>query len=150
MKKIKLILGISIGVLLFAMISFMISIPIVNNTIAKKTAQSVKEIELPNKTEYIETFAKAGKLVGNGNGMQYLGGILIKSELPLSELQAYYSRYSETESECIVEKQTGKELSFIEHGTVSLHTDISGDLYYIVYSWGNSNSIYRDLDLRGH
>ncbi len=150
MKKFKLIFGIGIGIFIVAILGFVISIPIVNDRIADKTAESVKKIELPANTEYIEMFSKAGKLIGNGNGMQYLGGILIKSELSLEDLQSYYSQYAKNEWTCIVEKQTKQNLSFVEHEIVSLNADINGDSYYIVYSWGDEDSIYRELDLRGH
>lgn len=150
MKKINLVLGIVIGIFIFAIVGLTVFIPIFNDNTAKKTAQNVKEIALPTNTECVETFSKAGKLVGNGNGMQYLGGILIKSELSLQELQSYYSQYTKNEYECIVEQQTDKNISFIEHGTVSLHTDINSESYYIVYSWGDSNSVFSVLDLRGH
>ena len=82
--------------------------------------------------------------------MQYIGGILIKSELSLQELKSYYSQYTTNDWECIVEKQTDKQISFIEHGTISFHSDINGDNYYVVYSWGSTNSIFSELDLRGH
>lgn len=133
-----------------AILGFMISVPIVNDSIANKTAKSVREIELPNDTEYIESFSKAGKLTGNGNGMQYLGGILIKSELSLEELQSYYSQYAKNDWEFMVEHQTDSRIAFIEHGTVSLNSDINGDNYYIVYSWGSNDSIYSEFDIRGH
>lgn len=150
MKKFKIICVITVSVLIFSILGFMISIPIVNNDIANKTATSIKEIELPNNTQYIETFSEAGKLIGNGNGMQYIGGILIKSELSLQDLQLYYSQYAKNDWECIVEKQTNKNISFIEHEKVSFNSDINGDTYYVVYSWGDNDSIYSELDLRGH
>ena len=139
-----------VSVTIVAVFCFVVSIPIVNDFIANKTAKSIKVIELPDNTQYIETFSKAGKLIGSGNGMQYLGGILVKSELPLQDLQTYYSQYAKNDWECIVENQTDKNISFVEHGTVSLNTDISGDTYYVVYSWGDNDSIYSELDLRGH
>lgn len=149
-KKVKLICTIVVSVLFISIAGFMLSIPVINDCVANKTAKYVERIELPNNTHYIETFAKAGKLIGNGNGMQYIGGILIKSELSLQELKSYYSQYATNDWECIVEKQTDKQISFIEHGTISFNSDINGDNYYVVYSWGSTNSIFSELDLRGH
>ena len=149
-KKVKLICTIVVSVLFISIAGFMLSIPVVNDCVANKTAKYVERIELPNNTHYIETFAKAGKLIGNGHGMQYIGGILIKSELSLQELKSYYSQYATNDWECIVEKQTDKQISFIEHGTISFNSDINGDNYYVVYSWGSTNSIFSELDLRGH
>lgn len=149
-KKVKLICTIVVSVLFISIAGFMLSVPVVNDCVANKTAKYVERIELPNNTHYIETFAKAGKLIGNGNGMQYIGGILIKSELSLQELKSYYSQYATNDWECIVEKQTDKQISFIEHGTISFNSDINGDNYYVVYSWRSTNSIFSELDLRGH
>ena len=149
-KNVKLICTIIVRVLFVFILGFMLSIPVVNDSVANKTAKHVEKIELPSNTQYIETFSKAGKLIGNGNGMQYIGGILIKSGLSLQELQSYYSQYATNDWECIVEKQTDKQMAFIDHGTISFNSDINDDNYYVVYSLGNANSIFSELDLRGH
>lgn len=81
MRKIatkRKIIGIALIAMLFlGVVVFAVSIPIVNNAVAHKTAQHIEEIPLPPNTESVETFSAAGKLVGNGNGMQYLGGLVI-------------------------------------------------------------------------
>ena len=83
MKKILKILCV---IAIIAVILFVISIPIVNDMSAAKVEWDLKKLPLPEQTEFIESTSKAGKLVGNGNGMQYFGAILIKSELTLDEL----------------------------------------------------------------
>ena len=89
MKKLKLV-GILAAVVL---IGGSLSIPLINNHIAYKVEKALCEIPLPEETELIESLSQAGKLTGNGNGMQYFGAILIRSELSLEELDAYYSDY---------------------------------------------------------
>ena len=84
MKKL-LITIILIVVIIF--LSVLVAAPIVNDNIAKKTANKLVDLPLPSNTEFIETVHIAGKLVGNGNGMQYFGAILIKSGLSLEELK---------------------------------------------------------------
>lgn len=150
MKKAVFIMAVIMAVMAAALALFALSIPIVNDRVAVKTAESVKNIELPDNTEYIETFSEAAKLVGNGNGMQYLGGILIKSGLSLDELQRYYAQFAENEWEYIVERQTGQEIGFVEHGSVRLSAEIEDDTYFIVYSWGSNDSVFSILDIRGH
>ena len=136
---------------ILVLLGIMISIPLVNDHVAKNTAKVIEKIELPEHTEYMESFWKAGKLVGNGNGMQYLGGILIKSELSIDELRTYYTRYANEEWECIVEEQAGTGIQLIEHGNLSLDTNVMGDGYYIVYSWGHNDFVFfSEFDLRGH
>ena len=129
---------------------FLVSIPIINDGIAKKIADKIKDTDIPDTSEYVESFSTAGKLVGNGNGMQYFGGILIKSELSLEELKIYYSQFAQNEWEYIVENQTGRNVKVIEHEILTLSTDIEGDNYFIVYSWGDNDTVIDELDIRGH
>lgn len=79
----KKVVGILAAVVL---IGGSLSIPLINNLIAYKVENALCEIPLPEKTELIESLSQAGNLTGNGNGMQYFGAILIRSELSLEEL----------------------------------------------------------------
>ena len=135
---------------LVAVLSFMIIIPQMNDNIAKKVAEDIQSVPLPENTTYIESKSLAGKLVGNGNGMQYLGVILIQSGLELDALQAYYSNYTDNEWTYIVEPQWGNNINVIEHGHLDFDSDINGDGYFIVYSWGDTDSIIAGFDIRGH
>ena len=128
----------------------MISIPIVNNYSAAKISRELCELPLPKQTKLIDSVSKAGKLVGNGNGMQFFGAILIKSELTFEELRYYYGTYQENELECIVEKQEGKSIDLIEHETLQFSEKMDSSGYYIVYSWGDGISLFEELDIRGH
>ena len=133
-----------------AFLSVLTVAPVVNDHIAKKTAEELADLPLPDSTEYIEMVYQAGKLVGNGNGMQYFGAVLIKSALSLDELKEYYSKYAENEWECVVENQIDKNIKIIEHTELTFRTDIEGDDYYIVYSWGDNNTVFHEFDIRGH
>ena len=146
MKKLKLV-GILVAVVL---IGGVISISFINNNIAYKEEKELCETPLPEKTELIESISRAGKLTGNGNGMQYFGAILIRSDLSLEELDAYYSGYRSNEWECLVETQEGQSIEGIDHGTLQFAEEIKDRGYYIVYSWGSGNSLLDELDIRGH
>ena len=147
MKK-MLVAMLTVAVLMVC--GFIIAIPIVNDNVAEKTAKELVKIPMPEGTEYIESKSRAGKLVGNGNGMQYFGAILIQSELSLEELQEYYSDYADSEWECIVERQTDNEISVLEHGSLEFESEITGDKFFVVYSWGSNDSIFNEFDIRGH
>lgn len=147
MKKV-LVITVLIVVIIFLFV--LIATPIVNDSIAEKTANELVDLPLPNSTEFIESIYKAGKLVGNGNGMQYFGAILIKSELSLDELKEYYLEFADSEWKNIVENQINTNIEIIEHTKLTFKTDIKGSNYYIVYSWGNNNTIFHELDIRGH
>ena len=146
MKKIKVV-GILAAVVL---IGSVISIPLINNHTAYKVEKALCEIPLPEETELIESLSQAGKLTGNGNGMQYFGAILIRSELSLEELDAYYSDYRSNEWEYLVETQEGQPIEVIDHRTLQFTEEIKDSGYYIVYSLGSGNSLLEELDIRGH
>ena len=124
--------------------------PIINDYAAKRVADELSRIPLPEKTELIEVKSAAGMLTGNGNGMQYFGAILIRSELSLERLNTYYSGYAKDNWSCAVQKQEGEAILLIEHGSLDFETEISSDDYYMVYSWGSNDTIFSELDLRGH
>ena len=147
MKKIPVIIG---GILLLLFFGILFAIPVSNDYAAKKTAERAADIPLPEQTEYIESVYLAGKLTGNGNGMQYFGAILVKSDLPVDELAAYYRNFNDDNQEYHVERQIDQEIQVIEHGALLFETNIRGDNYYIVYSWGDNNDFAREIDLRGH
>ena len=145
-KKLKLV-GILVAVVL---IGGVISISFINNNIAYKVEKELCETPLPEKTELIESISRAGKLTGNGNGMQYFGAILIQSELSLKELDDYYSNHRSNEWEYLVEIQEGQSIDVIDHETLNFGKEINDAGYYIVYSWESVNSLLKELDIRGH
>ena len=133
MKKLKLV-GMLTAVVL---IGGVIAVPLINNHTAYKVEKKLCETPLPEKTELIESISRAGKLTGNGNGMQYFGAILIRSDLSLEELDAYYSGYRSNEWECLVKIQEGQSIEVIDHETLQFSEEIKDSGYYILYSWGN-------------
>ena len=146
MKRLKVV-GMLVAVVL---IGGVISVPLINNYTAYKVEKALCEIPLPEETELIESLSQAGKLTGNGNGMQYFGAILIRSELSLEELETYYSDYRSNEWEYLVEIQEGQSIEVIEHKSLQFSEEIEDSGYYIVYSWGNGDSLLQELDMRGH
>jgi len=152
-RVIKKFLKIIILICIITPLLLIVSIPVVNNFIAWSIKKELKDTPLPANTEICETVSKAGKLTGNGNGMQFLGAILIKTQLSLGELNEYYSQYRDSEWSYVVKPQDGAEITVIDRGDLSFSSmykvsDFDG--YYIIYSWGNSNYPLSDLDIRGH
>lgn len=150
-KKVGKIIFVTFIILFTVLILFFISCPIVNDLSAKRAMKSIEDIPLPDNTRAVAKFSRAGKLVGNGNGMQFLGAVLLESELPLEELDQYYSTYRETQWDYIVEAQKTQNIDIIEHGYASFETDMSNEKnYYIVFSWGKGISPFQDFDIRGN
>ena len=146
MKRLKVV-GVLAAVVLIVGV---ISIPFINNHSAYIVEKVLCEIPLPEEAELIESLSQAGKLTGNGNGMQYFGAILVRSDLSLEELDAYYSDYRSNEWEYLVETQERQPIEVIDHGTLQFTEEIKDSGYYIVYSWGSGNSPLEELDIRGH
>lgn len=139
---------IPVAIVIFLLIGLAVSVPLVNDFSAKNVKKSLVEIALPDDTQMVESISKAGKLVGNGNGMQYFGAILIKSEKTLDELFDYYSQKL---AGVVVKEQKSQIIECVEHAQLSFTTNITDtDKYYIVYLFGNGISPFSELDIRGH
>ena len=150
-KKILKVLSVLIFVIPILLIAGLYMIcPIINDRVARMTARDIIELPLPEDTELVESKSEAGKLAGNGNGMQYFGAILIKSGSSLDELSEYYGAYADNEWTYCVANQESSVIQQIEHPTVSFDTEINENGYYIVYSWGSYSGIASEFDLRGH
>ncbi len=145
---------ISIIIVCLILVMLIIGIPAGNDLIASRVSRSLRNTPLPNDTEIIDYTSKAGKLVGNGNGMQYFGAILIKSKLTLEALEIYYTQYRDNDWSFLVMKQESSQIELIEHGDLgfgSLKDTVDFSDYYVIYSWGsNNNNSLLNFDLRGH
>lgn len=139
-----------IAIFVLICITFIATIPVVNDLHAKNVEKLLKNIPCPEKTEIIESFSIAGKVAGNGNGMQYFGCVLLKSELNLDSLNHYFTSHAESGMDIFVSVQKGSSISQVENCSVNFVSDVSGDGYFIVYAFGDTVPVYSQLDLRGH
>ena len=146
MSKAKKILLITAAVLFLLPIAVNIFVMAVNDAYAVMAEKKLKQLPLPEDTVYVESFSKAGKLAGNGNGMQYLGVMLITSELTLQQLEEYYSQYDD----CYVWAQDTARIEHL-HGRLSFRTDPVPENAYMVELWGDEPAwFFVDFDIRGH
>ena len=143
MKKAAIVLCIIFAVLLL----LFLLCPLLNNAFAEKTADTLEAIPLPETTEVTEKISRAGKLTGNGNGMQYFGALLLRSELTLEELQAYYTGVG---ADCTVTAQETQQIEAIENTEVLLSTDVTAGGFYLVYTWRQTGFPLALFDLRGN
>lgn len=148
--------GKALKTIFYALLTFFclcaISIPVVNNLTARGVENYLKKLPLPPETELAASVSRADKFTGNGNGMQYFGAILLRSELTLDELEAFYVQYRRTEWECNLVSQRAPGLDFLEYYEelrFSQYDDEPGN-YYIVFSWGDGTELFVSWDLRGH
>lgn len=109
--------------------------------------------KLPNNTNIVDSISVAGKLTGNGNGMQYFGAILLKTDLSKEELEEHYNQYRNDKYSFLVSKQNTNKVEMIEHGSYKFekYNENDKEKYFIIYSWGSpKNDFLMELDLRGH
>ena len=157
-NRLRSIIRVTMVFIAVILLFFSVGIPIINNAIALGIEGDLKRIPLPADTTVVESTSVAGKLTGNGNGMQYFGAVLLKSERSLDELYDHYRPYRQGLDDCLIELQTDATIrprGEVMHGASSLsfRTDVQGGGYYILYTWGSASDWARDLldtDLRGH
>lgn len=146
----KKFLIVTIFIVVISISWFGVVIPLANNHYAKQVEKELRETPLPERTEIIDSVSLAGKLVGNGNGVQYFGAILLKSKLSLNDLEDYYSVYQKNEWSYVVEPQENQSITVVEHSKISFSEMVDDEAYYIVYSWGDGPDLLEELDFRGH
>ncbi len=122
---------------------------IINDLTAKSLLNKLMEVKLPNKTKLIDTAYNAGKVLGNGNGMQYYGAILIESDLKYDNLKAYYSKYQKEKLKFEVVKHSENPYNFYSEN-LKFKDYNKNKKYYIIYYQGNGIPVFKDLDIRGH
>ncbi len=144
------ILYIFITLIILLLIGLPIATYYVNNYYAYRVEKTLVNTPLPENTILIESTNKAGKLEGNGNGMQYYGAILIQSDLELDELDEYYSNYRNNDWEYIVEVQDSPLAKGVSHSDIYFSNYTEDGNYYIVYSWGSGDEFFSIIDIRGN
>lgn len=127
---------------------FAVSVPVVNDATARDVEAELVRLPLPVGAERIDSIAQAGKLVGNGNGMQYLGALLIRSDQSLEQLRSFYHAYDDPAVDVI--STTGTEIGEF-HGASGFLARPGEAGTFVVYAWGHGPGwLYEDFDLRGH
>ena len=126
-----------------------------NNRIAEGLQKQLVDCMLPPNTELVDSAAVAGRLQGNGNGMQYFGVALIHSNLDEGPLRTWYEAQLPNEEYIWV---TRRESELFDSST-RLFKDFEDDSHYWFVMLSRYNPIgkdatlldgLRDIDIRGH
>lgn len=161
MKKLLIIglcLLLAAVLLIGSVVALYIGMVITNDVIAANVERELLKMPLPGDTILMDSVSIAGKLVGNGNGMQYMGSILVISHLSEEEL---YDYYSEAFDYVEVRKQETQKIDFINSQDYSfeLFGDPNHHDHYSVTCWGSPEdvgiggflaTVLLNFDLRGH
>lgn len=157
MKAIKRVFIILLIVIFVLPIVFYVGVVVANNHLADRIEKDLIAYELPKNTQLIDSISIAGKLTGNGNGMQYMGSVLVVSDLSEEELKTHYSSCFEYVE---VRKQQTEQIDFINSNNYSFTDFVKSDekQYYSITCWdidrqeiyGEFISELLDVDIRGH
>ena len=126
-----------------------------NNRIAEDLRKQVAGCMLPLGTELVDSAAVAGKMEGNGNGMQYYGAALIHSDLDEGPLRTWYEAQLPKEEYIWLTRQESE----LFDSSTRLFKDYEDDGHYWFVMLSRYNPIgkdatlldgLRDIDIRGH
>jgi hypothetical protein len=163
-KRTKVVL-ISIPIIIImAIVSPFIIAPLLNDFALHNFSKQLYNYPLPLHTKILEKHDACGKLNGNGNGMDFMATMLVKSDLTSNELNDYYSKatfnYAKNEStmskdkiafEIVKPTSPNLESDYLEHQGIffdRLKNINSYSNYYIVILYDGGYSA--DFDIRGH
>jgi hypothetical protein len=147
-KKKKTAIIIIITLLILSPILLNVAVMIANNFIAISVRNELRNLPLPEDTEIVSSYSVAGKVVGNGNGMQYFGAILLESELTLEELSEHYLNIS---TNYWVREQVGREITVLDHRShqFNIKDEVLVNHYILHTLSGGTSEFLREFDLRG-
>lgn len=152
----KKLFKIIIPIVLLLPIILYIAIAVTNNCIADKIEKDLIKYDLPENTVLFDSISAAGKLVGSGNGMQYMGSILVSSDLTEQEISKYYNKQFDYIE---VRRQETEALDFImANKHFKRLKDTTVNTYYSVTCWDENTTenlndfiiFLLNLDLRAH
>lgn len=152
-KRIIVTLLIIIALLPFVLYA---GIFIANNIIADNVEKDLVAYQLPASTKLVDSISIAGKLTGNGNGMQYMGSILVETNLSEQELKEHYGLKDKYVQ---IRKQDTAKIDFLNSGAYSFSGFVEDkkESYYSITCWADKRAKYGELvselldfDIRGH
>lgn len=148
-----------VGLLVVAALVAIIAAPpvvitLVNDAAAREVEAELRDLPLPEGTVVVDSSSAAGKFNGNGNGMQYLGGLLIRSDLPLAQLQAFYQDQPRIGGVAPGVADAGDARAESLRRAGGVFAVPADDDLFVVTAWGRGpdllDGLFQTLDLRGH
>lgn len=146
--------------LLFAafLIWWLVIIPITNNVILNGYVKELKQYAVDSNFEIVEDIKACGKLYGNGNGMEYMVMMLVKSDKELEETDMFTT--GNWEGTWIIKADNEERLNGLldennryrtEEMLTALETPERLAGYYILYSSHSAaGDSFLTWDLRAH
>lgn len=125
-----------------------LTITLVNDAAAQGIEAELLALPRPDGADHVGSASRAGKLTGNGNGMQYLGAMFLRSDLGDDELQDFYDQVAGKGRTLTVttpedlRRRYGVERSAVRGAERATQ---------VVFAWGEGpGDLFEEFDLRGH
>lgn len=137
---------------LLLLLAVPVSVTLVNDAGARDLEKQLLSLPAPEDGEVVESLSQAGKVAGNGNGMQYVGALLVRSDRGIGAVSGHYATVSEGIDLDVTVVTSAGIASQGLHGADDFlsHPRPGGDLY-VVYAFGDGpGGFFESVDLRGH
>ena len=132
------------GALGCALVAVLISVPFVNDAAARQVERELLALPVPEHTQVLDSASEAGRFAGAGNGMEYLGAVLIKSALSQKDIEGHYSGSAAVLA-------PGDDEGRLSSWATQRFPEATVHNTYIIYAFGEAPSeFHRQIDLRGH
>ncbi len=149
-KYLRIFIIVVAAVIVCTAVSLPIAVPLVNDRMAGNIMNEVQSVPVPEKTTVVKSVSEAGKLVGNGNGMQYFGAVLIETELTADEVETHYSKYRKGKWDLLIDTPESHSITEIRSDKLTVEDRSAEKSYYWVYTWGAGDFPLSWLDIRAH
>ena len=133
------------AVVVFTLFYYFIGGALCNDLRAWRIEKGYASMELPDRTELAETASYVGNTAGTGNLTEIWAGMLVYSELPKEELEAYFPGDTVWEVPADLEKLPPYQRNFMDFEV--LDGEDPGKGYFVVSHFYNA---FSQFDLRGH
>lgn len=154
MKNIKRILLVAVLVPIVAVVLLFVSTFINHNFIIRMSLTSDFEEIITENTDFeiIDSESTHGKLCGNGNGINFFGSVVVKTNSE-EELKKLLPLLDEKFEIVGYQLQKGNKIDSPLIENTTLEYDASLDerqTYYTIYYFNGSHEYSYDFDIRGH
>ena len=129
-----------------------VAVPMINNAIAYGIEKELRALPLPEGTELVVSGSAAQRYSGTGSGIEYLGALLLRTDMTREELAAFYAPYVTALDTCTVVPADGRQV--LGREVFSAKAEGAGDGYLVVYTLKDTYGLplrsLLETDTRGH
>lgn len=129
-----------------------VAVPMINNAIAYGIEKDLRALPLPDGAQLIVSGSAAQRYSDTGNGIEYLGALLLRTDMTREELAAFYAPYVTALETCTVVPADGRQV--LGREVFSAKAEGAGDGCFVVYTLKSASGLplrsLLETDIRGH